>query len=201
MSIELVVWDFDGVLNANMIGGRFVWADRMQDDLGIDPNAFSDFLFASGLIRAVVRGEHDLLEVCADWLAQNGHAVPARAFLSYWFEQDARPDPAVIAWMQAHPARQVIGTNNETHRSAFIETAMGFSRLVERVFSSGRLGVAKPEAGFFEAIEEWSGVAPGRILLVDDSAPNVAAVEARGWQGFHFTEATRAALPERLGLA
>ena len=63
------------------------------------------------------------------------------------------------------------------------------------------MGVRKPDPAFFARIEEWSGHAPGDHLLVDDSEKNIEAALARGWQAFHFTDATRADLPATLGIA
>ncbi|WP_425099505.1 HAD family hydrolase [Tropicibacter sp. S64] len=198
---DLIVWDFDGVLNANMRNGRIFWADDMKADLGIDPAVFTREMFTTDDFKAILRGRIDLLAHVSDWLARNGYALGGEAFLRYWFEKDAHPDAQMLGLIGAHPARHVIGTNNEHHRCRFIEEEMGYAAVVERVFSSGRMGAAKPDAGFFAQIERWSGLAPSRILLVDDVAANIAAARARGWMGFHFTDATRDALPERLGLA
>lgn len=200
MEPALIVWDFDGVLNANMRAGRTFWADGLKADLGIDPQVFRGEMFSRDAYHAILRGRLDLLTHVSDWLAGRGHAVSGEAFLRYWFEKDAHPDAEVLGWLRAHPARHVIGTNNEHRRCCYIEEEMGYGAHVERVFSSGRIGAAKPDPGFFAEIERWAGLAPGRILLVDDVAANVAAARARGWQGFHFTPATRAGLPERLGL-
>lgn len=197
-NFDLIVWDFDGVLNRNVVKGRFVWADNLQADLGIDQAALSAFVFGSGRMRGIVRGEEDLRDVVAEFL--DGHEVSPDDLLAYWFQKDALPDQDVIGWLKAHPARHVIGTNNEARRAAYIENEMGFSDLVERVFASGRLGIGKPDAAFFRHIEAWAGVIPDRILLVDDHAPNIEAVQALGWQGFHFTDETREALPQTLGL-
>ncbi|MFZ5964819.1 HAD family hydrolase [Thalassococcus sp. BH17M4-6] len=201
MTPALIVWDFDGVLNANVVQGRFVWADRLQADLGIDPKAFSSALFGSGVARRVMRGQIDLRKFVADWLAAQGHDLSAEAFLDYWFTRDVHPDAQVLGWLTAHPARHVIGTNNERHRAAFIEGPMGFGARVDHIFASGRMGVAKPDPGFFAQIERWAGLPPRDILLIDDTAANIAACTARGWRGFHFTDQTRADLPRVLGLA
>lgn len=200
MQPELIVWDFDGVLNANIRDGRTFWADNMQTDLGIDPKVFTHDMFDRQAFRDILCGRVDLLEHVSDWLARHGHDLSGEAFLAYWFEKDSHPDAEVLGWVRAHPARHVIGTNNEHHRCRYIEEAMGYAGHVERVFSSGRMGAAKPDPGFFAQIERWAGLPPPRILLVDDLPANVAAARARGWQGFHFSQATRAALPGRLGL-
>lgn len=200
LTFDLVVWDFDGVLNRNIREGRFVWQDRLQADFGFDPDAFNRFVFASDPVREVVRGRRDLLDVVAEWLRTKGAATEAAEFLDYWFEQDALPDPEIGALLDACAGRKVIGTNNETRRAGYIEREMGFGARVERVFASGRMGVAKPDAEFFGAIEEWSGAAPGRMLLIDDSAANVAAAHRRGWNSFHFTDETRHRLAGILGI-
>ncbi|KUF12420.1 HAD family hydrolase [Pseudoponticoccus marisrubri] len=197
---DLIVWDFDGVLNANMRNGRTFWSETMKADLGIDPAVFRGDMFSSRDFHDILRGRRDLLAHVSDWLGRNGHALTGAEFLAYWFEKDAHPDPELQRLIAAHPARHVIGTNNEHHRCRYIEEEMGYAAIVERVFSSGRMGAAKPDPGFFAQIERWSGLAPSRILLVDDLAANIAAARARGWQGFHFTDDSRDALPVRLGL-
>ncbi|SDE60635.1 HAD family hydrolase [Limimaricola pyoseonensis] len=54
-------------------------------------------------------------------------------------------------------------------------------------FVSGRLRMAKPEPEIYAALEQGTGVAPGRLLFADDRAENVAAAAARGWRTHHFT--------------
>ncbi len=198
MPPELIVWDFDGVLNRNIVDGRFIWADNLEADLGLSLESLQDYIFKSGRIRSVIRGEEELVDVSAEWLATQNTDITPEAFMAYWFAKDARPDAEVIAHLKTHPARHVIGTNNPASRAAYIETEMGFSTLVEHVFASGRLKLAKPDPAYFQTITHWSGVAPENTLLVDDNAPNCEAASALGWRVFHFTDATRADLPQAL---
>jgi putative hydrolase of the HAD superfamily len=197
---DLIVWDFDGVLNRNFVDGRFVWLDGIEHDLGIHKTRFQDAVFGSGMIQDVMRGALDLRDVVADWLASERHSLSPDAFLDYWFTHDARADTQVLGWLAGTPTRHVIGTNNEARRAAYIETQMGFSDMVEHIFASGRMGLAKPDPKFFAKIEAWSGVAPCRILMIDDTLANIEACQRLGWSGFHFTEHTRHALPTYLGL-
>ncbi|MEJ6392816.1 hypothetical protein V8J82_06075 [Gymnodinialimonas sp. 2305UL16-5] len=201
MAPDLIVWDFDGVLNRNVVDGRFLWSEHLDTDLGLSRDSLQAFLFRSGRMLGVIRGEEDLRDVVAEWLAAEGAQISPDAMLDYWFAKDGLPDAEVLGWLEQVDTRHVIGTNNETRRVAYIEGPMGFSERVEKVFASGRLRVAKPDAGFFEAIEAWSGVAVGSILLVDDNLPNVEAAQARGWAGFHFVDETRSDLPALLGIA
>lgn len=191
MPQKIIVWDFDGVLNANIVDGRFVWADRVEADWGLSLEALQADIFHPACIRQIVRGARDLRAELARFLAAQGHDIDPDAFLAYWFEQDARPDPEVVAHLTRPAARHVIGTNNEARRAAYIETDMGFGARVERVFASGRMGCAKPEDAYFAQIEDWSGAPAAHHILIDDSARNVEAAQTRGWDAFHFTDQTR----------
>ena len=198
---KLIVWDFDGVLNANIRNGRLFWADAMTADLGVPVEAFTAHFFASGLFNRIVRGELDLRDALWQWLDGIDTDVSADVFLHYWLSHDAHPDSEVIGWLRTHPARHVIGTNNEPYRAAYIEKDMGFADVVEHIFASGRMGVAKPQEAFFRQVEVWANVAPANILLVDDTLGNIEACQSFGWRGFHFTPQTRSELPALLGVA
>lgn len=87
-------------------------------------------------------------------------------------------------------------TNFGSDSFAFACTQYAFFNDFDRAFVSGDLGVMKPEAAIYAAVEADTGIAPGRLLFTDDKAANVQAAEARGWQGHHFTGA--AGLARRL---
>lgn len=191
MTDKVFVWDFDGVLNANVVEGRFVWTDHLLQDWGIEADVLADHLFASGRMREVIRGQRDLRDVLSEWFAQTGKTIDVDAFLAYWWAKDAHPDAGVIDLIGLLNGRHVIGTNNEARRAHYIETTMGFGDRVDAVFASGRMGCAKPEPAFFNTIEIWSGGAPRDHILIDDTATNVSAAQAQGWLAFHFTDDTR----------
>ena len=198
--MKLVAWDFDGVLNRGFDGGFFLWQASFEADLGVSAAVFTDFMFNSGQFDAILTGKRDLLDLLADWIA--AHSVPhsAEAVLDYWLGKDAHPDPQVMDWLAACPIPGVIATNNEAHRAKYIWEIMGLRDKVQKIFASGPLGVKKPAAKFFKAIEDWSGLAPQDILLIDDSEKNILAANALGWQTFHFHADSRDTLPEILGL-
>ena len=199
-AVDVVVWDFDGVLNRKLPRETYVWAASVAAGRGYDPASFEDAVFASGRFAQIMRGQLDLLEVVREWLsAQNADEAPD-AFLEYWFAHQATPDAEVGRWLDLCPLRNVIGTNNDPRRAEYIENAMGFGARVERIFASGRIRAIKPEPGFYQAVEEALGVKPGQILLIDDNAAYVAGAHRQGWNAFHFTESTRHRLPGLLGI-
>ncbi len=199
---KVVAWDFDGVLNRNIVAGRFVWQDTFEADLGHAPQGFQTAVFGNGY-EAVMTGREDLATRVQAWADLVGFAPGAEALIAYWFAKDARPDPMTVALMDrlaARGIRQVIATNNEARRARYIADDMGFAGRVEQIFASGHLGVIKPDPAFFQTVTDTLGVAPGEMLLIDDLARNVDAARALGWQAFHFTDDTRDDLPGRLGL-
>ena len=71
--------------------------------------------------------------------------------------------------------------------------------LLEDVLVSGEVGVAKPDPRVFALLTERFGVRPERAVFVDDSATNVAAGAAAGFDAVLFTtaDALRASLVAR----
>lgn len=198
--MKLIAWDFDGVLNRGYAHGFEEWQRTFEVDLGVSAKDFTDFVYNERNFVPVLTGQLDLMALMADYVST--YAVPhePRAVLDYWLAKDANPDAQVLGWLQACALPGVIATNNETHRADHIWHKMGFARHFNHIFASGRMGVKKPDPAFFAQIEAWSGHAPEDILLIDDAEKNIAAARARGWQVFHFTDETRARLPEVLGI-
>lgn len=198
--MKLIAWDFDGVLNRGYQDGFHEWQRTFEADLGVSAAVFTKFIYTDANFVQVLTGQRSILDLLQDWITT--HCVPhvARDVLDYWLAKDANADDQVLGWLDACKVPGVIATNNETHRADFIWDTMGFSHRFDHIFASGRMGVKKPDAGFFEQIEAWSGLGACDILLIDDAEKNITAAAARGWQVFHFTDATRNGLPQVLGV-
>jgi len=202
-ALQVVAWDFDGVLNRNVQNGVFAWSRNFERDLGLSITSFSAHLFGGRFQKAMV-GEACLVEIVTEWTERNGAHGRVGEILDYWFNQDALPDHetlAIVGALKARGVRNVMATNNEIHRTSYIESAMGFDAHVERIFAAGRMKMAKPDAAYFAHIEEELQVDPASVLLVDDMYENILAARSRGWQAFHFTEGAHDALSSALGLA
>lgn len=199
--MRLVAWDFDGVLNQGYAGGFEQWQREFEADLGASAAVFAEHMFGGGRFDAVLTGQRDILDLLAEWVAVAAVPHTAEAVLDYWLQKDAQLDPQVMGWLSRCATPGVIATNNDARRADFIWNRLGFAARLQRIFASGPMGVRKPEAGFFAAIETWSGLAAQDILLIDDTEKNIAAAATRGWQVFHFHADSRNALPEVLGVA
>ncbi len=198
--MKLVAWDFDGVLNRGFQGGFDAWQSSFEADLGVPAKGFTDYVYTERNFVSVLTGQQDLMALMEGYVA--AYAVPhsARAVLDYWLTKDCVLDAQVVGWAAACPLPGVIATNNESHRAAHIWQALGAHRF-QHIFASGPMGVKKPDPGFYAQIEAWSGLSGAEILLVDDAEKNIAAAAERGWQVFHFTDATREGLPKVLGIS
>jgi putative hydrolase of the HAD superfamily len=204
--LQVIAWDFDGVLNRNVVDGRFLWADTFEADLGQSHESFQRHVFG-GDFDDVITGRVDLRDRVASWTKTVGFADGPDALLAYWFAKDSLPDPAMLGLMQTlsqQGIRQVIATNNESRRARYIEDEMGYGARVEHVFASGRIGLRKPDPAYFRHVSDCLSVAPGRILLVDDVEENTRQARASGWKSFLFNADTRGQLrrylAEHLGI-
>jgi len=200
--IKVIAWDFDGVLTRNIVDGRFIWADNFEADTGQSREVFEDFIFGRDL-EAILTGRQDLRDRVAAWAKSVGYAPGADALLEYWFKKDAALDPMTLGLMDRiaqKGLRQVLTTNNENRRAAYIENTLGFSNRVEHIFASGRMGVAKPDVEYFKTVSATLKVGANEILLIDDLAENIIAAKAYGWQTMHFTDETRNTLEALLPL-
>jgi putative hydrolase of the HAD superfamily len=200
--IRVVAWDFDGVLNRNVQDGVFAWSRGFTEDLGLSLESFSSFLFQGRFQKAMV-GEACLKELVTQWAGENGAVGREAEILDYWFTTDALPDAdvlAMVAQLRQRGIANVMATNNEIHRTSFIESEMGFDRHMDRIFAAGRMRVAKPDTDYFRHLEQELGMSGAHMLLVDDMAENVEAARSVGWQAFHFTEGAHDDLVAALGL-
>ncbi|MFN4225672.1 MAG: HAD-IA family hydrolase [Hyphomonas sp.] len=200
--LKVVAWDFDGVLNRNIHDGVFAWSKTFEQDLGLSLQSFSHYLFGGRFQKAMV-GEACLKELVTEWSEQNGAAGRAGEILDYWFRRDALPDEdtlEIVRRLKARGIRNVMATNNEIHRTRFIEQEMGFGAHMDRIFAAGRMKIAKPDQAYFAHIEETLEIDPAHILLVDDLHENILSARGRGWQTFHFTPGAHGALAGALGL-
>ena len=190
MDYHVIAWDFDGVLNQTFQDGQFCWCESFEEDLGVSLSSFLDFMFSGNYQKAMV-GKADLHQLVGKWAEAEGFSGKPEFVVAYMFEKDARPDQHMLSILKQAArkgVKNVIATNNDPYRTAYIESTMGFGSLVDHLFAAGRMGVAKPDDGFFTHIQNVLGVSPDKIVLVDDARENVVAARRLGWKAHHFVE-------------
>lgn len=148
----------------------------------------------------------------AQWVAQvaerigagTGDPVAARAAVARWAAYRGEVDPQVLAFVRAVRAggRPVALATNATDALDADLAALGLVDEVDAVVSSRVLGVAKPHPDFFRAACAALGLAPGQVLLLDDTERFVAGAREAGLLAHRYTgHADLAYLRVVLGLA
>ena len=92
----------------------------------------------------------------------------------------------LMAALQAKGVPVFSLTNFGKESYDFAATHYDFLNAFDRDFVSGRLQVIKPDARFYEILEEQSGLSGAQLLFTDDRTDNIAAAQSRGWQTHLF---------------
>ncbi|HEX3364014.1 HAD family phosphatase [Phenylobacterium sp.] len=184
---ELVVWD---------VGNVIVRWDPRTLYSRIFPDPVERDRFLRDVCTMAWHGPTD----CGVTFDDNCAALSARhpeheaaiwAWKHRWSEMFSGPIPeteAAIAALKARGVRQYALTNmsHETEDATFAMSP-SFARLDGRIVS-GREGMMKPDAAIFRLTCARFGFSPEEALFVDDSATNIAAARALGFQTHHFTD-------------
>ncbi len=182
--VGAVVWDVGNVLvewNPERFYDREIGEDRRRA------------LFAAvdlhGMNERVDRGAAWAEEVAAlaalhpDWAPAISH------WHGRWLEMASPLIPRSVRLLRALQARGVpvfalTNFGRETWAHALPEYP--FLGTFDRAFVSGHLGVAKPDAAIFEAVERDAGLPPAALLFTDDRRDNIEAAARRGWRTHLF---------------
>lgn len=81
-----------------------------------------------------------------------------------------------------------LASNMATAQRVLFWNALGLKNFADEIFCSGDLNVAKPEPFFYSRVAALLSAQPESILFFDDSAANVDAAKACGWQAFLYTD-------------
>lgn len=77
-------------------------------------------------------------------------------------------------------------TNFGVESFDYAETQYAFLGEFDRRYISGHMKVTKPAPRIYEMVEEDCGLSGAQLLFADDRPDNIAAAQARGWQGHLF---------------
>ncbi|MCU0274929.1 MAG: HAD-IA family hydrolase, partial [Acidimicrobiales bacterium] len=138
------------------------------------------------------RGE-PLVEVCAElatrWPEQ---ASLVARYRDRWLDSLGpviEESVAVLEELVAAGVRCLALSNFGRETYAAARPRLGFLTRFEAVVTSGEVGLVKPEPAIYLLLCERHGFAPADAVFVDDSAANVAAAAALGFDAFLFTGA------------
>lgn len=185
MKLSGVIFDADGVLqHAGPFGTQdWVWpAGRHRD-------------FVTGFYGAatpeVLADAEAFTVACGQALAQAGWPHDAATYLQRWTQGAVIPDPAMLEDVRRLRAAGIacyLGSNQDAFWAAHLETTLGYGTLLDGLFISCRLGAAKPQAAFFEAMLAQIPYPREELIFFDDKAANVEAALACGLEARLFTD-------------
>jgi putative hydrolase of the HAD superfamily len=184
MSIQAVIFDADGVL---------VFPDRFAEHLSREHEITQEATqaFFQHKFTDCILGKANLSAMLPPYLAQWGWQGSAEEFMQLWFSVEDAVDVRVMeAVKSARNAGFVCGlaSNQEEHRAKYMREVMDFSGQFDALFFSCEMGVKKPDARFYAAVEAALGLSGEQIAFWDDSPSHVDAAKQRGWQAELYTD-------------
>ncbi|NNC79776.1 MAG: HAD family phosphatase [Acidimicrobiales bacterium] len=188
MSVSVVVFDLGNVLitwDRALLFGQLIGD---PDEL----NYFLDNVFTLEANQALDRGM-PLPEVTARIAAAHPeHADTINELASRWRETLGGPIEESVTILRELKARQVplyALSNWGADTFGMIQHEFDFLEEFDGLVISGREGVIKPEAEIFAIMCERHGFEPADAVFIDDSAANISAAEALGFDSLLFRSA------------
>ncbi|WP_454853004.1 HAD family hydrolase [Promicromonospora soli] len=181
-TIRHVLFDADGVLQ-EIPGGFYRSAEPL---LGERTREILNL--ASEHERPLLAGDDDFLPVLDGVLRQYGLDVPAAdLYAAVW--QNIAASPAsldLVRGLRDAGYGVHLGTNQVRRRADHMRATLPYDELFDVKLYSCDLGVAKPDAAFFQKAATRIGAEPATILFIDDHSPNVEGARSTGMAGVHW---------------
>lgn len=155
--------------------------------------------FLREVVTEAWHAQHDAGVPLAQMIAERTAEYPdcaglIAAYADHWLETVPGPVPGTHELVQALAGRRVplyAITNFGADTWAMFRPTFPILDHMRDIVVSGHERLIKPGAEIYHLAARRFGHAPGRMLFIDDSRPNVDAAEALGWQVHHFTDAGR----------
>ena len=184
MQPHSVIFDIGNVLTCwqpEAFYDRVIGVDRRQALFAaVDLHAMNEAVDAGAAFRGTI---HEWAAAHPEW------AVEIRMWYERWIELASPRIEGSIALLRALRAKGVpVFALTNFGADSFDEALpkLDFLNEFDRLYVSGRMGVTKPDPQIYAMVEADCGIAPDRLLFVDDKAENIAAAARRGWRTHQF---------------
>jgi putative hydrolase of the HAD superfamily len=181
--IEAVLFDVDGVLVH-----PWRWRDVLERVHRITPEMTRPF-FRGPFLDCLV-GRADLMDLLPPFLASWGWTRSVAEFVGDWLVAENAPDHltlAVVTEVRDQGIPCFVASTQERHRARYLSREMALDQRFDGLFFSCDVGVAKPNASFFEIVAQRLGRSPSELLFFDDVEANVEGARSAGWRAEQFT--------------
>lgn len=184
MPLRGVIFDADGVLQHPDPGSIGPWTEAQH-------RAFATRLYGSWLSSDDMLDATRIEARCDALLREMAWPGDPAAYLMLWAARAVVPDPAMmdeIARLRGLGVACYLGTNQDAYWARHMETVLGYGGLFDGLFFSCRLGAAKPQSAYFEAMLAAIPHPRESLVFFDDKAANVEAALACGLPARVFTD-------------
>lgn len=178
MTVKLYIFDMGGVVVQN--SDIFY---KIFDYLNISENEF--YQYSGTNIDQVSDGKITIPQFWQLFSERSGIPVSEDLFIKFFHPTLDREVVQLITELK-HTARVVCGTNTlDSHYQYHIdhEEYAAF----DEVYASNKIGISKPNPGFFRYILEKENISPGESCFIDDMPENVAAADKLGIKALRYT--------------
>jgi 2-haloacid dehalogenase len=182
---RLVVFDLGGVLID--WNPRYLYRQLFEDEAAME-------LFLAEVCHSAWNEEQDRGRTFADAVEEAAALYPEQralieAYHQRWDEMLAGPIEGTVAILAdlkeaGHELHAL--TNWSAEKFPIARERYAFLTWFETVLVSGEHGLIKPDARIFELLLERIGREASACIYIDDSAKNIAAAEALGFESIHF---------------
>ncbi len=177
------------------------FCQRLVELAGRHPQEIYAEVFQSGLESRYDRGRLSSREFHRRLAARLGSDLPFPRFREMWTEifDPWEEMEAVVARLARRYPLYLLSNTNPLHFRYLRERFAPLLKHFQALILSYRVGSRKPEAAIFQALLREAGLAPARILYIDDNEDFVAAARIHGLTAWTFVSPRD--LKERLRLA
>ena len=193
MASRVLLFDVDGVVVHGFHAKpekRRRWDEKLLQDLGIEPAAFTEHFIRGPFEREVLLGHRSLMSALAEVLPRLGCQGSPMALIDYWLCRDSQLNfqllDLIARLRRAGVGPIYLATNQEHQRAFHLWSALGLRNSFDDIFYAARLGVLKPQSAFFEAIDRLIGPQDEKPLFFDDNEVVIEAACAHGWEAVLF---------------
>ncbi len=177
MTITTLLLDADGVVQQPP-GDWRQGLTALCGQSGAEEQFLAEIFEAEGpALRSPVDFAPRLAAVLERWQSQ----ASLEEALLHW--QRIEPSDAVLSLVSDLRARGILvglATNQQRRRADYMTEALGYGERFDALFFSYRMGHAKPETEYFEAVLAELGRRPEEVLFIDDHQRNVDVARSLG---------------------
>ncbi len=167
---------------------HFSWAKDFEKDFAKPPQILQE-LFQGPFLIALQRTKM-VSRFIEPFLKKHQIEISASEFIEYWLSHDIQVKEPVWNWIKSQKQKGHsfhIASNQSHIRMDYILTHQPeWQDVFDWVFTSARLGVAKPQEEFFIYAKNHLKVPFNQICLIDDSSENINVAKSLGMNGILF---------------